>query len=128
MFAKRIEQLREREKITQKNLALKLGIARTTYSGYENGAREPDLETLKKIADYFEVSTDFLVGRTDDPNMYFSEEYKKLHNMIDLNKPEDIKKVKLTYKNMELTNEEKMDFLAIAQGIFSARRSLNKTT
>lgn len=128
MFSKRIERLREKEKITQKDLAVKLGIARTTYSGYENGAREPDLETLKKIADYFEVSTDFLVGRTDDPNMYFSEEYKKLHTMIDLNKPEDIKKVKLTYKSMELTNEEKMDFLAIAQGIFSARRSLNKTT
>lgn len=128
MFAKRIENLREKEKITQKNLAVKLGIARTTYSGYENGAREPDLETLKKIADYFEVSTDFLVGRTDDPHMYFSDEYKKLHNMIDLNKPEDIKKVKLTYKDMELTNEEKLDFLAIAQGIFSARRSLNKTT
>lgn len=127
MFSKRIEKLREKEKITQKSLAVKLGIARTTYSGYENGAREPDLETLKKIADYFEVSIDFLVGRTDDPNMYFSEEYKKLHNIIDLNEPEDIKKIKLTYKEMELTNEEKLDFLAIAQGIFSARRSLNKT-
>lgn len=63
MLAKRLESLRRSRKLTQKQIAEKLGIARTTYSGYENKSREPDHETLQKIADYYEVTTDYLLGR-----------------------------------------------------------------
>ena len=40
-----------------------LGIAQTTYAGYETGRYEPDLETLTKIADYYKISIDYLIGR-----------------------------------------------------------------
>ena len=46
-------------------MAQKLGIAKSTISMYENGNREPDFETLEKIADFFNVDTDYLLGRTE---------------------------------------------------------------
>lgn len=66
-FAKRIKNLREEKKHTQAEVATRLGIARTTYASYEQGFREPDNDMLKKIAEYFDVTIDFLVGRTDLP-------------------------------------------------------------
>lgn len=127
MFSARMEWLREKRGHTQKELAQKLGIARTTYSGYAHGAREPDLATLNKIADYFEVSTDYLLGRTDDPRMYHKD-YKNLQEKIDLTDDEILKQLDFTYNGIELTITEKIEFLAIARGIFSARKSLHETT
>lgn len=63
----RLKELRLRDKKTQKELAVLLGIDRTTYTKYETEASEPNLETLFTLADYFDVSLDYLVGRSDDP-------------------------------------------------------------
>jgi transcriptional regulator with XRE-family HTH domain len=63
MLSSRLKTLRERSGLTQGELSKKLGMARTTYSGYENGFRNPDPETLKKIADFYEVSIDYILGR-----------------------------------------------------------------
>ncbi|MDO7285879.1 helix-turn-helix transcriptional regulator [Shouchella clausii] len=68
MFAKRLKQLRRNKKITQEDMSNMLGISRQGYGKYENGKTEPDHDTLVKIANYFEVSTDYLLGRTDTPN------------------------------------------------------------
>jgi transcriptional regulator with XRE-family HTH domain len=127
VFPARLEWLREKKGHTQKELAQRIGIARTTYSGYANGAREPDLDTLNKIADYFEVSTDYLLGRTDDPRMYHKD-YIALREKIDLTDEEIIRQLNLTYDGIELTHSEKIEFLAIARGIFDARKSLRGTT
>jgi transcriptional regulator with XRE-family HTH domain len=59
----RLRSLRERRGLSQGEAAKKMGIVRTTYSNYEAGNREPDNDTLKKIAEFFEVSTDYLLGR-----------------------------------------------------------------
>jgi len=67
MFAKRLELLRKQKKLTHQDMADKLGITRQAYSNYENGKREPDYSTLEKIADFFKVKVDYLLGRTDDP-------------------------------------------------------------
>ncbi|MDG1596103.1 helix-turn-helix domain-containing protein [Bacillus cereus] len=61
----RIRSLRDSKKLTQKMLAEKLKIPNQNLSNYERGFRQPDYETLEKIADFFEVSTDYLLGRTD---------------------------------------------------------------
>lgn len=63
----RIRITRERKGIMQKRLAKAIGISNVQLSRYETGDRNPDPETLKKIADFLEVSTDYLLGRTDDP-------------------------------------------------------------
>ncbi|KAA0766325.1 helix-turn-helix domain-containing protein [Bacillus sp. SH5-2] len=54
-----------RGKRTQEEVAKYLGISRARYSHYENGRSEPDNETLKKLADFFDLSVDYLLGRTN---------------------------------------------------------------
>lgn len=58
-----LKKLRKEKGVLQKDVVAYLGIDRTTYVKYENGASEPDNETLIKIADYYGVTTDFLLGR-----------------------------------------------------------------
>lgn len=68
MFGARLRTLRKERKITMKELGKKLSLAESTISGYENGTRKPDLDTLDKIADFFDVSVDFLLDRTNIRN------------------------------------------------------------
>lgn len=68
IFANRLKICRENKKkenpnYTQGYVAEKIGVARTTYTAYENGTKTPPLETVNIIADFFGVSTDFLLGR-----------------------------------------------------------------
>lgn len=70
MFAQRLKELRKRTpSLTQLDMAKKLGIAKTTYASYEQGKRTPDIETQNKIADFFDVSLDYLHGR-DQKNTF----------------------------------------------------------
>ncbi|MGB9780652.1 helix-turn-helix domain-containing protein [Caldanaerobacter sp.] len=64
----RIKDLRAEKGISQNELAKALGLTQQAISAYENGLREPDLETLQKIADFFNVSIDYLLGRSDIRN------------------------------------------------------------
>jgi transcriptional regulator with XRE-family HTH domain len=62
MFNILIKELRENNGLTQEEVSKKLNIARATYANYETGKREPNFETLQKIAALFVVSTDYLLG------------------------------------------------------------------
>lgn len=68
MLHERLVELRKSKKMTQKDLAKKIHISRDTYAQYEIGRRKPDYETLERIANFFDVTTDYLLGRTDDPS------------------------------------------------------------
>ncbi len=70
MIYERIRNLREDGDLTQQQMADMLFINRRTYSSYETGARMIPSETLSKIADIFETSVDYLIGRTDERNPY----------------------------------------------------------
>ncbi|MCU5063559.1 helix-turn-helix domain-containing protein [Bacillus cereus] len=79
MFGTRLHTLRKERKLRQEDMAKQLGIARTTYAMYEQGNREPDYSTLIKLANFFEVSIDYLLGTTEmrqvtdiqeDPELY----------------------------------------------------------
>ncbi len=63
----RLKQLRKGRGISQLKLAIDLNTNQNTISRYETGEREPGIVELIKIADYFNVSIDYLVGRTDNP-------------------------------------------------------------
>jgi Helix-turn-helix. len=65
LLSKRLSLLRKEKKKTQQEMADYLGITRPAYTAYETGNRHPDYDTLQKIADYFDVSVDYLLGRTD---------------------------------------------------------------
>lgn len=64
MFANRLRKLRKEKKLSQAELGEILKLSQRTISSYENGERFPDQNTLNNIADYFEVSVDYLLGRT----------------------------------------------------------------
>lgn len=68
VVGKNIRNLRERRGLAQKFVAEKIGVKNNTLSGYEAGRRLPDADILQKLADFYEVSVDFLIGRTDDPS------------------------------------------------------------
>ncbi len=65
----RLKELREQKKISQLKLALDLDMNQNSISRYENGKREADYATLIRFADYFDVSIDYLLERTDNPAM-----------------------------------------------------------
>lgn len=65
IFSLRLRELREEANLTQSELAERLGIGRATLSNYELGVRKPDIDVLNTIAEYFKVSTDYLIGRSN---------------------------------------------------------------
>lgn len=66
----RLRKLREERNISQLKLALDLNMNQNTISRYETGMREADYQTLIKIADYFNVSIDYLLERTENPEFH----------------------------------------------------------
>ena len=65
----RLKELREKRHISQMKLALDLNMNQNTISRYETGVREADYKTLIAFADYFNVSIDYLLERTNNPKM-----------------------------------------------------------
>lgn len=65
MLGERLSALRKIRKLKQEDVARKIGVARTTYSMYEQDNREPDIKVLIKLADFYEVTIDYLVGREE---------------------------------------------------------------
>ncbi len=63
----RLKELRKQRRLSQLKLAMDLNMNQNSISSYENGEREADYATLIKLADYFDVSVDYLLGRTDNP-------------------------------------------------------------
>ncbi|MCT8136469.1 helix-turn-helix transcriptional regulator [Anaerobacillus sp. CMMVII] len=65
MYGTRIRNLRKEKKLTLKQLSKELGISFTALGNYEREDRQPNFETFEAIANYFDVSIDYLVGRRD---------------------------------------------------------------
>ncbi|MDO6849223.1 helix-turn-helix transcriptional regulator [Priestia megaterium] len=68
MLGKRIAKLRKEKGLSQYELAERLGFSRGKLANYEQGSRQPDYDTLQIIATYFDVSTDYLLGKSDFPS------------------------------------------------------------
>lgn len=68
MFIERLKKLRKKEKLTQKDIATFLNISQPAYQQFESGKKKMNLETMEKLADYFNVSIDYLLGKTDIPD------------------------------------------------------------
>lgn len=68
IFAKRLEQEREKSGWTKTYTAKLLKLPLTTYANYEYGKREPDMDTIAKISTLFHTTTDYLLGKSDDPH------------------------------------------------------------
>lgn len=64
-FCDRLRHLRLEKGVTQKQVCDWLGLSKNAYGNYEQGIREPSLDALCRLCDFFEVSADYLLGRTD---------------------------------------------------------------
>lgn len=126
MIGRRIKHLRKEMNLLQKDLAEKLNLTQQTISLYESEKRQPDYETLQKIADFFNVSVDYLLGRTDEKKIILdsvndaSIEYYADNKIIkDINglSPESKKDLEeyiklLKLRDMQKRNKENSDELA----------------
>jgi HTH-type transcriptional regulator, competence development regulator len=80
ILGKRLKLLREKNNFSQKRVADSIGISNTQLSRYESGDRNPDPELIAKFADYYEVTTDYLHGRINDPKGTGSQSKLYKHN------------------------------------------------
>ncbi|MCG8498932.1 MAG: helix-turn-helix domain-containing protein [Firmicutes bacterium] len=98
-FGRILKQLREQKELTQEQLGKIINLSKANISKYELGRLEPNMETLNQIATFFNVSIDYLLGRTDHPetiikktgleNIYLAVAKKMQDQQIP---PEDIEK------------------------------------
>lgn len=65
-FNEKLKLLRSEKQLSQKQVAEALNVSTRTYSHYESGDREPSINVLIKLCDFFDVSADYLIGRSDD--------------------------------------------------------------
>lgn len=105
----RIKELRKEKSITMKRLGEIIGVSEGAVSQYENGKRQPDYDTLKKIADFFDVSTDYLLGRTDNPQQNIDQQLEGIE-------------FALYGEIKELTDDEKQDILNFVKFTKSQRK------
>jgi len=101
----RLKELRKQNQKTQEDIAQYLHIARSTYNGYEQNISEPTIETLSNLANYYNVSLDYLIGRD------FKEEIGYLDEL-------ELNILKMTKK---LNQQNKLQALAYISGLFTAQ-------
>lgn len=111
----RIALLREKQGMTQEELSIKLDISRASLSHYEKNRREPDYDTLLKIANYFKVSIDYLLGRTQDPEMVLDQQVRQFVESLELSDDRILQHFSLTIDGKQLTPEEAKRFIAFVR-------------
>lgn len=126
MIGSRLQDLRNSKKLSRKSIAQQLNIHESTYGKYELGKRAPDNETIIKLADFFEVSTDYLLGNTDDPTpgnkksppTFAQVEEAYVAMLLRKKGVEKVEDIELTEKEME---ELRNSFTRLIKGYLSDR-------
>lgn len=120
MLYERLVELRKKRKMTQEELAGVLGISRSALSLYETNKRQPDFETICRLADFFDVSIDYLLGRTDDKHGVAGMVYRPDNAASSILRDPDIRKALEELDH--ITPEEKESLLTHLYGIKSKRQ------
>lgn len=118
MIKERLRLLREEKGLLQKDIAELLNISTSAYGYYEQGKRTPDIHVIQVLAEFYNISSDWLIGLTDlrDPKREFTNE--KISKIIEELDP-DITLQLYNLKN--LSNEEKESLMIFLEGL-KARR------
>lgn len=72
----RLKELRQKSNLLQKDVAKAIHVGRSTYVKYENGDSEPNMKTLVLLADFFNVTTDYILGRTNDKHFFKNKKFE----------------------------------------------------
>lgn len=79
-LGKRLKELRRENVLTMEEIAKVIGVAKSSYAGYESEFRKPSLDKLVRVAQHYDVSVDYLLGLTDERNC-FNEEQDSMGNL-----------------------------------------------
>lgn len=119
-FGRTLAELRKSKKLSQYSLADMLGFSRGQIANYEQGQRQPDFDALKTLADFFNVSVDYLLGRTDSPH---TPEYRNIRSEMIFRESnqgvfvQELEKVlkdsNVMFDGMQLDIEDKKDVITI---------------
>lgn len=104
-LGQRIKELRTEQRLTQEQLGKILNVGKSTISQYENNINTPDKGTLQKLADFFNISVDYLLGRTNNRNSFSYT----LPNDVELEKVLEQSNIK--FYGEKLDEEDKQDIL-----------------
>ncbi|MGN7358728.1 helix-turn-helix domain-containing protein [Paenibacillus sp. SAF-054] len=111
----RIAELRDQRGWTQEELAQSIGITRAALSHYEKNRRKPDFEILTKLADKFEVSIDYLIGRTNQAKVVMDQGVRDFVDQLELSDEDLLERFNLTVDGRSLTEEEARRFIAFVR-------------
>jgi transcriptional regulator with XRE-family HTH domain len=125
-FAERLTHLRERKGLTQEDLAKRLNISRSALSLWEIGKREPNFETATKIADFFGVSVDYLLGRTDDPRSLKEKVFDPTYEPTEVDLEELLQIANIRFMGEKLAKQDKDKLLQIAKILWEERRKIKQ--
>lgn len=125
VFSQRLKQLRKKSNMLQKDVANKLGITESAYGYYEQGRREPSNETLKQLANIFGVTTDYLLGITDDP-MLTEKDERDIAKRLQKFKEEIENSDGLAFSGEPLSEEAKESLIESMEYIFRQTQKINK--
>jgi len=106
----RLAELRKSRRWTMQYISDQLGIAKSTYAGYESGYREPSLDTIKRISELYKTSVDYLLERTDDPS--FHPEQVQINFPMELTDKTQWTKIQLAIDEKIISPEELYHFIA----------------
>lgn len=119
----RLKEIRESKKISQLKLANAIGVGRTTITNYETGVSSPDIDTIIRIAQYFNCSVDYLLGFSNEQMFQpipvevkeeLTDKQKELLSLIKNMDNDDVNKIigyAFSLSEKELTTEEKIEKL-----------------
>ena len=126
MFSARLKNLRTAKNITQKDLALLIGLDRTSVTKWETKGVVPDPQTLSKLASFFAVTTDYLLGVSDDPRPRnpstgkdaSARETRQLEQLLEMDG--------LTFKGAPLSEDDRNKIKAALEIAFWDAKEKNK--
>mgnify|MGYP000988210218 FL=1 len=121
-IGQRIKQLRKENKITQEELGKMFGMVKSTISLYENGKSNPDDEIKQKIADQFNVSIDWLLGRTDERRT--ADEIIAEYKEKELEFEELFDRFNIYFEGKKLTEKDKKSIISFLQMLRERESSL----
>lgn len=130
-FGERLRLLRKENNLTQEQLASYFGMKKSRISQYELDKRQADDDFKKQLADFFNVSLDYLLGRTNDKNIIdIPQEYTDKYKVTSKDKKQYLEHMKKAneafFMNDEFNEEDKKEILDTMNEIFWKAKTMNK--
>lgn len=123
MFSEKLKQTRKIKNLKQKDVAESLCLERSTYAGYETNKNKPSFEKLVELADFFNVSIDYLLDRTENP-ILLNIPYQ-IEDDIDLHELKIAEDLAVFRKYMTMENEDKKAVIEFIEARILLHKSNN---